>query len=118
MMKLSEYKNKVNLDDKIQVEQAKYICFYQFKENGITSFAMPEINQWFLDFGYSTINVSRLKSGLTKGKNKCFIISKVNKDRLEFAPIHLENLNLELKDVWEDRVTVLSDSELLDEGKF
>ena len=51
-MILSEYKAKAKLDDKVQAEQAKYICFYQYKENGVTSFSMSDISHWFIDFGY------------------------------------------------------------------
>ena len=117
-MILSEYKAKVNLDDKIQAEQAKYICYYQYKENGAKSFSMSDINQWFVDFGYSQINASRLKSNLIKGKNKSFVISKTNKELLEFIPIQLEKLIQELASLWNDFEAVESNSELLDEGKF
>lgn len=117
-MILSEYKAKAKLDDKVQAEQAKYICFYQYKENGVTSFSMSDISHWFIDFGYSQINVSRLKSNLIKGKNKSFTISKTNKDLVEFIPIQLENLIQELNVLWNDTETVVSNSELLDEGKF
>lgn len=117
-MTLSEYKTKIKLDDKIQAEQAKYICFYQYKENGVTSFSMSDINHWFIDFGYSQINVSRLKSNLIKGKNKSFIFSKTNKESLEFIPIQLENLSQELASLWNDTERVVSNSELLDESKF
>lgn len=117
-MNLSEYKTKVKLDDKNQAEQAKYICYYQYKENGITPFSMSDISRWFIDFGYSQINVSRLKNNLIKGKNKSLIVSKTNKDLLEFIPIQLENLVQELAGLWNDTETVVSDSELLDESKF
>lgn len=117
-MILSEYKAKAKLDDKVQAEQAKYICFYQYKENGVTSFSMSDISHWFIDFGYSQINVSRLKSNLIKGKNKSFIVSKTNKESLEFIPIQLENLDQELASFWNDTETVVSNSELLDESKF
>ena len=72
-MTLLEYKEKTNLDVKTQPERTKYICFYQMKENGITLFSMPEINQWFIEFGYNQVNISRLKDSLVKGKSKSFV---------------------------------------------
>jgi hypothetical protein len=117
-MILLEYKTKVELDDKVQAEQAKYICYYQYKENGVASFSMSDISQWFIDFGYNQINVSRLKNNLIKGKNKSFVVSRTNKESLEFIPIQLENLSQELASLWNDTETVESNSELLDESKF
>lgn len=117
-MTLSDYKEKVGLDEKTQSEQAKYICYYQMRENNISLFSMADINNWFIYFGYRQINSSRLKNSITKGKNKKFIISKTDKDKLEFVPICLEVLNKELTVLWNDTETVISDSELLDETKF
>lgn len=117
-MTLSDYKEKVGLDEKTQSEQAKYICYYQMRENNISLFSMADINNWFIYFGYRQINSSRLKNSITKGKNKKFIISKTDKDKLEFVPICLEVLNKELSVLWNDTETVISDSELLDETKF
>jgi hypothetical protein len=79
---------------------------------------MSDISQWFIDFGYNQINVSRLKNNLIKGKNKSFVVSRTNKESLEFIPIQLENLSQELASLWNDTETVESNSELLDESKF
>ena len=65
-MTLLDYKEKIKLDDKTQPEKTKYICYYQMKEKGISSFSMSDIKQWFIDFGYSEINPSRLKENLIK----------------------------------------------------
>lgn len=117
-MTLLDYKEKTKLDDKTQPERTKYICFYQMKENGITLFSMPEINQWFIEFGYNQVNISRLKDSLVKGKTKSFVFSKSEKNKLEFVPICLESLKQELTCLWEDFETVESNSELIDESKF
>ncbi len=117
-MTLLDYKEKIKLDDKTQPEKTKYICYYQMKEKGISSFSMSDIKQWFIDFGYSEINPSRLKENLIKGKEKCFQNSKTDKGKLEFIQIQLENLDKELCLYWTDTETIESDSELLDENKF
>ncbi len=115
---LLDYKEKTKLDDKTQPERAKYICFYQMKEKGISVFSMADINQWFIEFGYNQINISRLKDSLTKGKNRSFVFSKADKNKLEFVPICLEILKHELDCLWEDFETVESNNELIDESKF
>ena len=115
---LLEYKEKTNLDVKTQPEKAKYICYYQMKENCLSSFSIGDIKQWFIEFGYSEINPSRLKDKVTKGKEKCFQNSKNEKGKLTFIPIQIENLSKELNIYWNDSETIVSDSELINETKF
>lgn len=117
-MTLLEYKIKTELDSKTQPEQAKFICYYQFKENDITTFSMMDINKWFIEFGFRQINTSRLKDSLLKGKNKTFIYSHGNKNLIEFVPIQLDILESEYSHLWTNTEIIESNSELLDETKF
>ena len=117
-MTLLEYKNKTELDSKTQPEQAKFICYYQFKENNITTFSMMDISKWFIEFGFRQINTSRLKDSLLKGKNKTFIYSHGNKNLIEFVPIQLDILESEYSHLWANTEIIESNSELIDETKF
>ena len=63
-------------------------------------------------------NSSRLKTNLTKGKEKAFVNSKGKTATIEFIPAILQSTEKEYAVLWEDNITIDSDSELIDEQKF
>lgn len=117
-MKLLDYIEKTNLNEKNETERAKMVCFYAYKESSIASFTMSNIADLLIDCGYSKPNMSRLKLNLLKGKGKAFIISRQDKSKIEFIPAVFESLNKEYGALWCDTETVESSSELIDEVKF
>lgn len=66
-MQLLKFIEAVNLLAKPEVEKAKLLCFYHYKENGETAFSAPNIAMWMEECGFSKPNTSRLKANLTKG---------------------------------------------------
>ena len=67
-MDILGYKNAVELDNKNQIEKAVLLCYYHLKTTDETIFDMKGICELFSDFGYSSINSSRVKNGLIKSK--------------------------------------------------
>jgi hypothetical protein len=100
------------------VDKAKLLCFYQYKENGQSQFSMMDINELMIRCGFNSPNSSRLKDKLIKGKSKSFLLIKAGNGSLEFIPAVLQRLEQEFSDVWNDTVTIISSSELIDETKF
>ena len=60
-MKHIDYKLAVGLDGQKQADQALLICYYHFKETGESQFEPKGIQTLFSDFGYNTINATRVK---------------------------------------------------------
>ena len=117
-MQLLDFIEAVDLSKKAEAERATLICFYHFKETGESSFKMSDLALWMEDFGFSKPNASRLKSNLTSGKGKRFLVSKADKTAIEFVPAILQTLDREYGQLWNDTVTIESDDELLEEAKF
>lgn len=115
-MQLTAFSSLVSLSELTEVNKAKYICFYQLKENSISSFSMTFISECFESFGFSKPNTSRLKTNLLN--SKVMKISKTQKNTLEFIPIHLQQLELDYGKNWIDSETIISNNELIDEVKF
>lgn len=117
-MDLLEFMDLTDLKNKSEVEKAKYICFYRYQEFQENIFSMSEILKTFEEFGFSTPNSSRLKEKMTKGRDKYFIISRSEKNKIEFVPVILQSLIKEFGDKWNDYTIIVSESELIDEEKF
>jgi hypothetical protein len=117
-MLILNYIEAVDLKSKNEVERARLLCYYHFKETDETAFSITKISDLMEQCGFSKPNPSRLKDHLIKGKNKSFLNSKNEKGKLEFIPAVFQNLNKELCVHWNDTVTVTSNSELIEEAKF
>lgn len=117
-MKLIDFINKTELSNKTEVEKAKLLCFYHYKESGEKQFSMTQISDLMVQCGFNAPNTSRLKNNLVKGKNKLFLRAKTNSSILEFIPVIFQNLEKDLGNLWIDTNTIESDSELIDESKF
>ena len=83
-MKITEYIDRVRLQEKSEAERAKLLCFYYSKENGEKQFTLSRISSIMVDSGFNAQNSSRLKDRLIKGKDKAFLLIKGAKNTLEF----------------------------------
>ncbi len=117
-MKILDFIESVDLMDKTELERAKLLCFYQYKETGELQFSMLTISSLMEQCGFSTPNSSRLKSKLSSGKTKVMLTLKSSNNSLEFIPATLQHLERELGGLWNDTVTIESSSEVIDETKF
>ena len=117
-MQLLKFIEAVDLVAKSEVERAKLLCFYHFKEDGETAFTLSNIAVWMEECNFSRLNTSRLKDHLTKGKGKAFFISKTVKNAIEFVPAVFQTLEREYGALWMDTVTIESHDELIEEAKF
>lgn len=57
----------IQLNKRTEVERAKLLCFYTFKETDQTHFFMSQISDLMIQCGFSTPNTSRLRDKLLKG---------------------------------------------------
>ena len=117
-LQLLTYMEAVDMTAKPEAERAKFICFYHYKEDAITSFSMANISQWLEECGFSKPNTSRLKGYLTKGKDKAFFLSKAHNNALDFIPAVLQGMERDYGALWMDTVTIESHDELIEEAKF
>lgn len=117
-LKIIDFINKTEMASKSEVERAKLICFYAYKENHEMQFSMTRISDLLVMGGFNAPNQTRLKNNLVKGKNKSFIKSKTDSSMFEFIPAVFQSIENELEYLWGDTDTIKSESELLDENKF
>lgn len=117
-MKILEFIEKTEFNKKNEAERVKLVCYYAYKEQGVSIFSMVEIAEYLVDFGCNKPNLSRLKEKLLKGKDKSFINSKSEKNKIEFILATKENMDRQYGILWEDTETILSSSEIIDETKF
>ena len=117
-MKITEYIDRVRLQEKNEAERAKLLCFYYSKENGEKQFTLSRISSIMVDSGFNAPNSSRLKDRLIKGKDKAFLLIKGEKNTLEFIPAIYQRIDQDWGSLWEDTIFISSDSELIDEIKF
>lgn len=117
-MQILEFIEKTDLSKQSENEKAKLLCFYHYKETGESVFSMPLISNLFVQCGYNAPNSSRLKGKLTKGKEKSFVLSKGQATTIEFVPAILQSMEKTQGILWQDYITIDSDSELIDEKKF
>lgn len=117
-MKIIDFIDRTELNNKSEAEKAKLLCFYHYKENGEQQFSMTQISDFMLQCGFNAPNTSRLKSNLTKGKSKAFLKAKTSSTMLEFIPAVFQNLEKDFGSLWTDTSSIESNSELIDESKF
>lgn len=114
-MQLLDFIEKNNLTSNDEKSRCKHLAFWYCKINKEFVFNKNLIEKLFQDAGFSKPNFSRLKDKLIKGKDKIFIETKQG---LEFIPATLQFLEREVGNNFKDNETIVSGSELLDEGKF
>lgn len=117
-MQILDFIEQVSLPEKTELERAKLLCFYYFKETGETRFGLNDISNLMMQCGFNLPNLSRLRNNLTKGNPKVMVLVKGTRGTLEFIPAVLQALEKDLGSAWEDTVTIISKSELIDEIKF
>ena len=117
-VQLLKFMENVDLASRPEVERAKLLCFYHYKEDGINEFTMTNIALWLEECNFSKPNTSRLKEHLIKGRGKSFLLSKTVKGAIEFVPTVLQSLNRDFGALWVDTVTIDSHDELIEEAKF
>lgn len=117
-MKILDFIEKTKLADRSESEKAKLLCFFHYKETGESVFSMPLICNLFVQCGFNVPNSTRLKTNLTKGKEKTFVNSKGKTATIEFIPAIFQSTEKEYAVLWEDNITIDSGSELIDEQKF
>lgn len=117
-MQLLDFIKLTQLNNCTEVERAKLLCFYHYKETGNPLFTMSQISNLMEQCGYSAPNTSRLKDKLLKGKDKVFLSEKKDKNKFNFIPTKLQELEENLNYAWNDTETIISSSELLEESKF
>lgn len=117
-MKILDFIEETKLADKSESEKAKLLCFFYYKETGESVFSLTLISTLFVQCGFNVPNKSRLKNNLTKGKGKAFVNSKGKTTTIEFIPAIFQSMEKEYEVLWEDNITIDSDSELIDEQKF
>ena len=94
-MKILDFIEKTNLADRSESEKAKLLCFFHHKETGESVFSMSLISNLFVQCGFNVPNSSRLKTNLTKGKEKAFVNSKGKTVTIEFIPAILQRMEKE-----------------------
>lgn len=117
-MRIIEFIDKTDLKNKNECERAKLLCFYYSKEKDERQFTMSRIASIMVDSGYNAPNSSRLRDKLIKGKDKAFLLVRGTTNMIEFIPAIYQRLEQQLDGLWEDNISIDSNSELLDETKF
>lgn len=117
-MKIIDFLNLCDLASQTEVERAKLLCFYYYKETAEQQFTMALISTLMVECGFNIPNTSRLKDRLTKGKYKIFLPVKGKKVILEFIPIILQETEKDFGSFWNDTEMIVSSSEVIDEEKF
>lgn len=101
-----------------ELERAKHLCFYHYKETNEDKFTMTLVSELMVNSGFNKPNMSRLREKLIKGKGKIFLSIKGTKNKYIFIPAILQELEKEYNKAWNDTETVQSASEIIDEVKF
>lgn len=117
-MQLLEFIEIVDLRSKTEVERAKLLCFYHYKEHGLTVFTMANITILMEECGFNKPNLSRLRRNLIKGRARSFLESKTDKAAIQFVPAALQALERDFDNLWEDNITIPHSAELIEEAKF
>ncbi|MBQ7158983.1 MAG: hypothetical protein IJS09_06135 [Treponema sp.] len=115
-MTVLEFSEKFDVLNKKEFEKAQLLCYFLYKEKGISIFNSKTIEHLFLDFGFSQPNYARLKTKLLG--EKIFTTSNSDKTSLEFVRKNLELLEREYGNLWKNTKVLISDSEYLPEEKF
>lgn len=117
-MQLLEFMESTELSSCTEVERAKLLCFYQYKETGQCNYTLSLISELMIQCGFNAPNSSRLKERVLKGKDKFLLPVKGIKYAYEFIPASLQTLEKVYCNIWNDTENIESDSELIDEVKF
>lgn len=114
-MKLLDFIEATSAGNQPEARRAILVCYFEYKENQVSSFSMADISTMLQHAGYCAPNKSRLSSALIKSQRAFLLDPKGN---LTFRPATLQQLDREYGQLWNDSVTIESSSELIDEVKF
>jgi len=114
-MKILDFIEATNLTDKNECRKAELLCYFYYRETGKETFSSATMRKLFTQCGLSLPNFSRLKKKLVTGKNRGFAAEG---DSIVFTTVTLQELEKCWGKLWEDRITIESNSELIDEEKF
>lgn len=120
-MRIFDYVKTYDLAAKTEVEKAKMLSYYHYKETGKNIFTMAIISELMVNAGFNTPHTTRLRESLirgNRGKGKVFLPSKTKLGVLEFIPAVLQEMDSSIGKAWNDTSTIISSSELIDEAKF
>lgn len=117
-MQLLNFIKLTYLNECSEIERAKLLCYYHYKETENRTFKLSLISDLMQQCCYSAPNTSRLRDKLTKGKSRIFLSVKGSKFEYEFIPALLQGLEQEYGRFWVDTETINTNSELIDEIKF
>jgi hypothetical protein len=117
-MKLLEYMDLTDLVHKSEVNRAKYLCYYLYKETGQQEFSMKDMLELLEQCGFNTPNISRLKANLTTGSSKVMRIRNDGETTLTFIAAIMQRMEKDLGSFWLDNECIESNSDLIDEVKF
>ena len=95
-MKIIEFIDKTDLQNRNECERAKLLCYYYSKEKAEMQFTMARITSIMVDSGFSAPNSSRLRDKLVKGKDKVFLLVRGTTNTIEFIPAVYQRLEMEL----------------------
>ena len=101
-MTLSDFLTLSETNKKNEVERAKLLCYYHYKETGETTFSMTLISELLQQSGFNSPNKSRLKDNLLKGRSRSFLLSK-DKRELYFIPVVLQQLEKDFGSKWKNK---------------
>lgn len=117
-MKILDFIEETELNEKNECEKAKLLCYFHNKETNESVFSMSLISELFVQCGFNPPNSSRLRNKLTKGKERAFVNSKGKATTIEFIPAIFQGIEKCYKGLWIDNTTIESNSEVIDEQKF
>jgi len=120
-MRILDFVKTYDLVTMSQLEKAKMLSYYHYKECGETKFTMALISELMEKAGFGAPNIYRLKQSLiggNRGKGKVFLTSKTQQGALEFVPVVLQEMDSSIGKAWNDTTIIISDSEIIDETKF
>lgn len=114
-MNIGEFANYIDYNLLNEAERAEAICFYIYKETGLTSFQVGDIATFMIECGSNQPNQSRLKTNLLKRPS---FRRSPRGSGLELTEIGKYSLEKSFGNLWADNESIQSSGKLLDEGLF
>ena len=113
-MELSQFVDEVSLADKIELEKAKIIAFYDCVNNNKSTFLFKDIVMHLQNVGQPISNTSRLKKYLAKSKD----FKKISENEYMITPASRQKLSTEYGKLINNEDIIVSGNEVLDESLF
>lgn len=115
-MKLLEYKRRTEISSRNEVEKAKLLCYYLYKEQSVIRFSSKIVSEIFIDAGLAVPNFSRLKKKMIE--NNLIKNTVKNSGFFEFNQVTFQELEISFGSLWANYQEIITHSEVLDESKF